>query len=239
MILAAGKGSRLGHITQSKPKALVEINGEPLLKINLLKLKSAGFHRIVVNVHHFANEIRNYLEENKHFGLDIQLSDESDALLDTGGGILNALHFFETFDAVLIHNVDVISNLDLHALIQTFNASNCQAMLVVRQRNSSRKLLFDQKMNLSGWENAQTGELKWVDKEIEPRITMAFSGIHLFRPCIFKNVAIEKCSIIDLYLNAAKHSKVCGYINETGFWYDLGRQEQLPSISKALKSRII
>ena len=121
MIFAAGLGTRLKPLTDHKPKALVEVGGEPLLKRVIFRLKDAGFHRIVVNVHHFASQIVDYLKENDHFGLDIRISDESECLLDTGGGIKKAYPFFDPMSPILIHNVDILSNVDLKAFY-TFSA---------------------------------------------------------------------------------------------------------------------
>ena len=154
MIFAAGLGTRLKPLTDTMPKALVPVAGQPLLWHVIQKLKSAGYERIVVNVHHFAQQIIDYLQANNNFGLDIRISDETSGLLETGGGIRKALPLFDQDSPILIHNVDILSNVDLTAL--PTNAP----LLVVSQRQTKRYLLFDDDLRLQGWTNIETGEKK-------------------------------------------------------------------------------
>ena len=154
MIFAAGLGTRLKPLTDTMPKALVRVGGEPLLWHVIMKLKKAGYERIVVNVHHFANQITDYLAANDYFGLDIRISDETEALLETGGGIKKALPLFDPSEPILIHNVDILSNLDLNALPMD------APLLVVSERKTKRYLMFDDDMRLQGWTNIETGEVK-------------------------------------------------------------------------------
>jgi NDP-sugar pyrophosphorylase family protein len=154
MIFAAGLGTRLKPLTDTMPKALVRVGGQPLLWHVVQKLKAAGYERIVVNVHHFAQQIVDYLEANDNFGLDIRISDERDGLLETGGGIKKALPLFDPSSPILIHNVDILSNLDLTALPED------TPLLVVSQRQTKRYLLFDDTLRLQGWTNIETGEVK-------------------------------------------------------------------------------
>ena len=151
MIFAAGLGTRLKPLTDTMPKALVRVGGQPLLWHVIMKLKKAGYERIVVNVHHFASQITDYLAANDHFGLDIRISDETEALLETGGGIKKALPLFDPSEPILIHNVDILSNLDLNALPMD------APLLVVSERKTKRYLMFDDEMRLHGWTNIETG----------------------------------------------------------------------------------
>lgn len=154
MIFAAGLGTRLKPLTDTMPKALVPVGGQPLLYHVVMRLKEAGFERIVVNVHHFADQIIDYLKVNENFGLDIRISDEREQLLETGGGIKKAMPLFDPNSPILIHNVDILSNLDLRRLPMD------APLLVVSQRQTKRYLLFDDDMRLQGWTNIETGELK-------------------------------------------------------------------------------
>lgn len=169
MIFAAGLGTRLKPLTDKKPKALVEVGGEPLLKHVILRLKKAGFIRIVVNVHHFSRQIIDYLKANGDFGLEIIVSDESAELLDTGGGMKKAAPCFDAGGQILIHNVDILSNVDLERFyaeapkMRNYGSRSCldaSATLLVSWRKTSRYLLFDGQMRLVGWTNIETGEVK-------------------------------------------------------------------------------
>ena len=182
MIFAAGLGTRLKPLTDTMPKALVRVGGQPLLWHVLQKLKLSGYERIVVNVHHFANQIVDYLKANDNFGLDIRISDESNGLLETGGGIKRALPLFSPGEPILIHNVDILSNLDLNSL------PTDAPLLVVSQRTTKRYLLFDDTLRLHGWTNIETGELRGNMEVVGSRLydlhRLAFSGIHVFHPSL-------------------------------------------------------
>lgn len=181
MIFAAGLGTRLKPLTDTMPKALVRVGGEPLLKHVIFGLRDAGFERIVVNVFHFADQIKSYLKQNHNFGLDIRISDESNDLLDTGGGIKKANTLFDQRFPILIHNVDILSNVDLarfYTLDEKVKCTDCGvphlmigARLLVSWRKTSRYLVFNKDMRLVGWVNVQTGEIKTpfdeVRKELE------------------------------------------------------------------------
>ena len=218
MIFAAGLGTRLKPLTDTMPKALVRIGGEPLIKHVILRLKEAGFQRIVVNVHHFAQQIIDYLEENEHFGLDIRISDETEQLLETGGGIKKARDLFDPHSPVLIHNVDILSNVDLTAFYEHACSSGAEATLLVSERQTKRYLLFDDEYRLVGWTNKETGEVKsphnWVKDELQSLQMLAFSGIHVFSPALFPMMDQwpDRFPIIDFYLNACHTSsfRICG-----------------------------
>ncbi|MGB1243748.1 MAG: sugar phosphate nucleotidyltransferase, partial [Chitinophagales bacterium] len=163
MIFAAGLGTRLRPLTNDKPKALVEVNGKPLLEIVILQLKRYGFRDIVVNVHYFAKQIIRFLEAKNNFGIHIQISDESDLLLETGGGLQKAKHFLCSDDEpFLVHNVDILSDINLKALYQSHLEGSPLATLVVRNRKTSRYLLFDETNRLCGWKNVKTGEVRMM-----------------------------------------------------------------------------
>jgi NDP-sugar pyrophosphorylase family protein len=201
MIFAAGLGTRLKPLTDTMPKALVPVGGKPLLWHVVQKLKDAGYERIVVNVHHFANQIVDYLRQNDNFGLDIRISDESERLLETGGGIKKALPLFDPNAPILIHNVDILSNLDLSALDVDVPT------LVVSERETKRYLQFDASMRLVGWKNIETGEVK--GREGRP---LAFSGIHVFHPSLFPlmNDWPERFPIMDFYLKVCADALIKG-----------------------------
>lgn len=160
MIFAAGTGSRLKPLTDHTPKALIPIGGKPMLEHVILKLKSSGFDQIVINLHHLGNQIVDFLEANNNFGVRIEISDESDYLLDTGGGIKKATSLLCGNEPFLIHNVDILSNVDLKKLYDTHVQTNPLATLLVSQRNTSRYLLFNKENRLCGWRNHETGEVK-------------------------------------------------------------------------------
>lgn len=210
MILAAGLGTRLKPHTLTKPKALVEINGKPLIAYCIDKLISSGFNHIVVNVHHFAEQIVQFLSDNK-FDADIYISDETDCLLDTGGGIARAEKFLMGDESFLVHNVDILSNINLLNLYRSHLSSNAWATLAVSKRKSSRALLFDSSMQLSGWINYLTNE-QIISRKCDDRLNpFAFSGIHVISPDFFAHFSDNKpFSIIKGYLNIAASRKIIG-----------------------------
>ena len=218
MIFAAGLGTRLKPLTDTMPKALVRVGGQPLLWHVVMKLKAAGYERIVVNVHHFAQQIVDYLRANDSFGLDIRISDESAQLLETGGGIKKALPLFDASEPILIHNVDILSNLDLGAL--TAEAP----MLVVSQRQTKRYLQFDETMRLIGWKNIETGEVRGREGR-----SLAFSGIHLFHPSLVHLLAEwpDRFPIMDFYLKACADHLIRGYEAPNLRLLDVGKLDSL------------
>ncbi len=240
MIFAAGLGTRLKPLTDTMPKALVRIGGEPLIKHVVLRLKEAGFQRIVVNVHHFAQQIIDYLEENEHFGLDIRISDETEQLLETGGGIKKARDLFDPHSPVLIHNVDILSNVDLTAFYDHACSSGAEATLLVSERQTKRYLLFDDKYRLVGWTNKETGEVKsphnWVKDELQSLQMLAFSGIHVFSPALFPMMDQwpDRFPIIDFYLKACATHPLSGYVADNLRMIDVGKLDSLQQAEEFL-----
>ncbi len=227
MLFAAGLGTRLRPLTDDRPKALVEVGGRPLLEWAVLKLKAAGVEQVVLNVHHFAGMIREFLRSKKDFGLNIAISDETDLLLDTGGGLKKAQAFLEGGQPFLVINVDVLSGIDLNALYEAHLQSGALATLAVRERASSRYLLFDDAMRLRGWQHVKTGEVKYCGSEVDiSELTpLAFSGIHVISPEIFSFMpsAQKPYSIITTYLEAGSEALIKGYRHDDDFWLDVGK----------------
>ena len=230
MILAAGLGTRLKELTKDKPKALVEVAGKPLLQRNIENLVNQGFDTIVVNIHHFGDQIIEFLEQH-HFDANVLVSDERSALMDTGGGIVQALPYFHDSQAVLVHNVDILSDVDLKAFYDGFIHAGDDAWLLTQNRNTSRKLLFDDDQLLVGWRNLNDGSFKWVNGAQEGFKELAFNGMHIFKPSIFKNYPVQRYSIIDLYLELAAQHKIRSQEIHPGFWYDIGKIEDFDNIN--------
>ncbi len=236
MIFAAGLGSRLRPLTDNIPKALVEFNGEPLIAGVIKKLVAAGVTEIVVNLHHFANELRNYLTKN-NFGAIIHFSDESDSLLDTGGGLKKAAACFNDGKPFFAYNVDVLSNIDLVNLYNQHIENNAIATLAVRNRKSSRFLLFNDDIQLSGWENILTNELRLISGVRENLHALAFSGIQVIDPGIFDLISENgKFSIIDVYLRIANAARIKAYIHDEDYWFDLGTIKKLQEAGNYVNS---
>ena len=253
MILAAGLGTRLKALTQDKPKALVPLNGKPLLQHCIENLTANGFHHIVINVHHFGEQIIDFVEHHQ-FDADIEISDERDLLMDTGGGIVKATPLFKDSKTVLVHNVDIISNVDLRAIGQQFLASGDDAWLLTQERETNRKLLFDVNGQLMGWENKAEQQYKWVhDSQSALRPfegpqgpqaqgpslyykEMAFSGLHFFRSDLFAGFEEKPQSVIDLYLKLAKDNRILSKTIQPDYWFDLGKPEQLLAAENYIKT---
>ena len=236
MIFAAGLGTRLKPLTDRIPKALVSVGGEPLLKRVIFQLKDAGFTRIVVNVHHFSQQIIDYLRENNNFGMDIRISDESDKVLETGGGIKKAWPLFDQTEPILIHNVDILSNVNLQKFYQN---APLAARLLVSERKTKRYLLFDDTMRLVGWTNIETGEVKSPYPHLNPKDYQmyAFSGIHMVAPSLFPLMEDEpdKFPIMDFYLRHCDKVRIEGYVKNDLKLMDVGKQETLKEAEAFLK----
>ena len=246
MILAAGLGTRLKALTQDKPKALVPLNGKPLLQHCIENLIANGFHHIVINVHHFGEQIIDFVKLHQ-FDADIEISDERDLLMDTGGGIVKATPLFKDSKAVLVHNVDIISNVNLGEMSQQFLASGDDAWLLTQDRETNRKLLFNTENQLIGWTNKAESKFKWVHPEKDGPSTgsgtcsyqeMAFSGLHFFRSDLFGEFEDKPQSVIDLYLNLAKTNRIISKPIQPDYWFDLGKPEQLQAAENYLNNLV-
>ena len=245
MIFAAGLGTRLKPLTDTLPKALVPLAGKTLLQWQIERLKAAGITDIVVNVHHFPDMIINYLRENDNFGCRIAVSDERDMLLETGGGLRKAKSLLlgigsresgNNDEPILICNVDILSNIDLPTLLQTYNPEE-MGVVVVSPRDTQRYLLFDETNRLCGWTNIATGEIRPASLASSPNSLiasrLAFSGMQVLNPRIFdvmdKVVAEkgDKFSLIDLYLSIAEKEILRAFIPENYHMMDVGKIAQL------------
>lgn len=226
MIFAAGLGTRLKPLTDTMPKALVPVNGEPMLKMVLDRLIAAGYDDIVINIHHFASQIRDYVAANDSFGVRINFSDESDLLRDTGGGIKFAEPLLGAGEPFLVHNVDIDSNLDF-GWFREQHRDDAAATLLVSSRETSRYLLFDDGMRLVGWQNIKTGEIRSPYGNIDPDqcTPLAFSGIHYASPSIFPLMQDfpDVFGIIDFYLSICRTHVVRGVVPDGFKVRDLGK----------------
>lgn len=232
MIFAAGLGTRLRPLTDARPKALVELNGKPLLEHVILKMKEAGVGRVVVNVHHYAGMIENFLASRNNFGMDVVVSDERDGLLDTGGGLLKAARLFRRGEPVLIHNVDILSDLCLNELFEAHEAARNYVTLVTRPSQGERVLKFDTEGIFRGWENKQTGEQKIVDKNFFRSKDYSFCGIQIISPDFLENFVYSGVfSIIDEYIARAKSETLRMY-PYAGRFMDLGTPEAIAEAAR-------
>lgn len=236
MIFAAGLGTRLKPLTNNKPKALVEINGKPLLEVVIQRLKEYGFNEIIVNVHHYAHHVTDFLRQKKNFNIHIEISDESDLLLDTGGGLKKAAWFFNDGQPFLVHNVDIISDINLTELCEAHINSRSVSTLAVRNRRSSRYFLFDDTLQLCGWENVKTG-VKKISRYSSPELTqLAFSGIQMMSPSIFNYIDESGgFSITNTYIQLCATQKITGFLHNDSFWMDLGKPESIKIAEDILK----
>lgn len=236
MIFAAGLGTRLKPLTDTMPKALVRVGGQPLLWHIIQKLKAAGYELLVVNVHHFAEQIVDYLKANDNFGLDIRISDETNGLLETGGGIKKALPLFDPSEPILIHNVDILSNLDLSKTTD-FGTSvkSEESVVVVSQRKTKRYLQFDDEMRLIGWKNIETGEVK--GREGRP---LAFSGIHIFHPSMAPLMKDwpDRFPIMDFYLKVCADHVIRGFEAPDLKLLDVGKLDTLEQANMFIETNI-
>lgn len=242
MIFAAGLGSRLKPLTDTMPKALVPVAGCPMLEHVILKLKASGFTEIVINIHHFGEQIIDFLKTNNDFGLTIHISDERDRLLDTGGGIRKARLFFENSgEPFLVHNVDILSDMNLKELYDSHMQSGSVATLLASRRTTSRYLFFDTERKLRGWINKDTGQVKPEGFHYDESLyrEYAFSGIHVFSPAVFRLMEAPrwegKFSIMDFYLATCGQTDYSGYLAEKLELIDIGKPETLARAEEFVK----
>lgn len=233
MIFAAGLGTRLRPLTDHMPKALVPVAGVPMLQRVILRLKESGFNDLVINIHHFGEQILDFLKANQDFGVRIRISDERGELLDTGGGIRKARPLLDGDEPFLVHNVDILSDIDLAAFYRLHLEHPCDATLLTNHRQTSRYLLVDAEGRLRGWVNKSTGEVLPAGATyVEGNYTeLAFGCIHVLSPSIFRYMEDErwhgKFSIIPFYIDICHRADVrCHAIDSEG-WFDIGKPETL------------
>jgi NDP-sugar pyrophosphorylase family protein len=243
MILAAGLGTRLRPLTNDRPKALVEVAGRTLLEITLSRLREFGIHEVIINVHHFAGMVVDYLKRNNNFGMRIEVSHEQE-LLDTGGGLKTAGWFFlqnsaERDEPFILHNVDVISTIDLARMVGFHNERRAMATLAVQERVTSRYLLFDEQLRLCGRRAGRDGTPDLV-RDCQQVKALAFSGLHVISPRIFSAMTEEGAfSIIPTYLRlAGKGENILGFRADEYYWRDLGRPENVAQAEEDAASRL-
>jgi NDP-sugar pyrophosphorylase family protein len=241
MVLAAGLGTRLRPLTDSRPKALVEVSGRTLLEITLARLRDFGVNEVIVNVHHFADMVVEYLKSKNDFGMRIEISRE-EVLLDTGGGLKKASWFFledpkRLDEPFILHNVDVISAIDLRRMVDSHMRNEALATLAVKRRETSRYLLFDKQDQLCGRRSKPDLKLELV-RPVEQPQALAFSGIHVISPRLLQRITEDGIfSIINSYLNlAAQGGKILAFHADQYFWRDLGRPEHLIQAEFDLKT---
>jgi NDP-sugar pyrophosphorylase family protein len=232
LILAAGMGTRLKPLTNIMPKALVDVNGQTLLERAIRKMLKADVDEIIINVHHFADQIEQFLKEHD-FGVEIHISDERKEILGSGGALKHAQKFINGTEPFIVYNVDVLSDIDLLDMQYLFQMSKALAVLAVRNRETKRLLCFDDAHHLCGWKNTETGELKGKDGH-----EYAFSGIHLVHPELLNRMPNGNFSIIDFYLEMAKTQTILAYDHSDGTWLDVGTLERLKKANTIVKNQM-
>jgi NDP-sugar pyrophosphorylase family protein len=244
MVLAAGLGTRLRPLTDDRPKALVEVAGRTLLEITLARLRSFGVEEAIINVHHFADMVVAYLKANQNFGMRIEISREP-VLLDTGGGLKNAAWFFRqgargSAEPFILHNVDVISTIDLGRMVQLHIENEALATLAVQDRETSRYLLFNPELQLCGRRSGGDGKTELVrpSQQLQP---LAFSGIHVISSRLLEMMSEDGIfSIITSYLRLAQQGeKIMGFRADEYYWLDLGRPENVRQAAEDLKKKAL
>ncbi len=233
MIFAAGLGSRLKPITNDRPKALAEIHETPLIEIVIRRMISYGYNEIIINVHHYADMIMDFLKSKNNFNINIRISDETGQLLDTGGGLKKASWFFDDKEPFLLHNVDTITDVNLRDFYNYHKKQNALATVLVRHRSGSRFFLFDSKTRLCGWENIISEEKILVSNHAKHLEQIAFSCLHIIDPQIFNLLTEEgSFSIVNSYLRLAKDHTIIGYVDDQSYWMDVGTPEKLHRCEK-------
>ncbi|MGB8323930.1 MAG: nucleotidyltransferase family protein [Candidatus Acidiferrum sp.] len=243
MILAAGLGTRLRPLTNDRPKALVEVAGRTLLEITLTRLSALGVRDVIVNVHHFADLVVDYLKTHNNFGMHIEISREEE-LLDTGGGLKKAGWFLRDAEGrdepFLLHNVDVISTIDLDRMVNVHRENGALATLATQERETSRYLLFDEQLELCGWKTGRDKESEIVRSSGNLR-SLAFSGIHVISPRLLDKISEDGVfSIIASYLRLAREGeRIRGFRADEYYWRDLGKLRDLEQAAEDFKQGIV
>lgn len=251
MVFAAGLGTRLKPFTDHHPKALAEVCGKPMLGVVIERLKKFGVDDIVVNVHHFADQIVDYLHKNDNFGITIHVSDERSCLLDTGGGILAAREWLDGKEPFIVHNADILTDANLDDMAMAFKDNDGIATLLVSDRQTKRYLLFDSNMRMYGWTNIETGELRpQTLMSADNLVRLAFGGVHIISPAIFPyleefaesfssndDMPIPKFSIMDFYVASCQKLPIYGYRPSVSYkWHDIGKPDALRAAEQDFSS---
>ena len=240
MILAAGVGSRLRPLTDTTPKALIDINGTPILEIIQRRLKAAGVSQVILNLHHLGEQIVDFLQSRQNFGLRVAFSREEE-LLDTGGGLKKASWFFDDEKPFFLHNVDALCNVDLTQMLHAHHSAEALATLLTEDRPSSRFFLFDTSEQLCAWQSTETGKTLWAGKPVPTARLLAFNGVHVISPRIFSMMIEEgNFSINRAYLRlAGEGERILAHHPEGCFWRDIGRIGQLEEIRTEVRQKEI
>lgn len=236
MILGAGMGKRLGKVTETIPKVMVEINGKSMLQLAVEKCTASGFDDILVNVHHFADMVEEEVIRLNKKGFRITISDERECLLETGGGLFKARGFFNN-QPFLLYNADIITDMDLSAFLEFHNQKNGLATLAVRNRQGNRYFLVNSKGLIRGWCNKATGEIIFTGNNTEKLTEIAFTGLHIINPEIFGFMSGGIFTMTALYLQLAADHNIFTYRYDAGYWGDIGTPESLENIRKLLDNR--
>lgn len=228
MLLAAGFGTRLKPFTDHHPKALAEVNGKTLLQHNIEYLQQFGIEEVIVNVHHFAEQIIQTIQQNKGWGSNISISDETDAILETGGGLRRASWFFNDTDDFVLMNADVLTNLPLHEMISFHAINKPLSTLATTKRETSRYFLFNHEHVLCGWKNVKTNEEKIMRHE-DDLMLKAFSGLHIINPKLFSLMqqTAMKFSMVDVYLSLCADNTILSFDHSQTKFIDVGKPETL------------
>lgn len=243
MVFAAGLGTRLRPLTMEKPKALVEVGGVPALQRVIEKLKAAGVSEMVVNVHHFARQVEDFLSRNDNFGIQLHVSDENDLLLDTGGGILKARQWLDGNEPFIVHNADIITDFDINRMVDRHRRADADVTLLTADRATSRYLCFDGDGRLHGWLNVKTGQTRpagfYPDGSLRQ---LAFGGVHVISPSVFDRLARysadEVFSIIPFYSDSCRDLIIKSFMIPAGSnWVDIGKPETLEQANKLFDSK--
>lgn len=241
MIFAAGLGTRLRPLTDHCPKALVEVGGGPMLERVITHLRECGFDRIIVNVHHYADMVIDFLKKND-FGVEIAVSDERERLLDTGGAIVKAAGWLDGDEPFLVHNADILTDLDLRQMMERHVALGATATLLTAPRDSSRYLLFDEAGRMHGWTNVKSGECLPVGIDPKSYSKLAFGGIHVMSPSILKKLAgyggSDAFPIVPFYVSCCSESPIYSYMPKSEYmWFDIGKPATLAAAESYISAR--
>jgi NDP-sugar pyrophosphorylase family protein len=236
MIMAAGKGTRFGKLSESTSKVLIDINGKSMLQLAVEKCTNSGFDEIIINVHHFADHVEKEISRLNKIGFRINVSDEREMLLETGGGLFKARRFFDN-TPFLLYNADIITDFDISRLLDYHNLNKSLATLAVRNREGKRYLLVNPEGLLRGWYNKATGERIITGGKDEKLSEIAFSSIHIIEPEIFKYMSEGVYTMTALYLQLASSHRISTLLDDSGYWFNTGTPEILEEARELLRNR--